>query len=104
MPDANNTGDGSTNPFGNGAGVSQGGTVPGNDFVSNPGGSGTSRKGRTFHDQQPAPQRKYEQTADLNNDQTAPGGRVPMVQSPPGPDVGVGSIGNGAKPFRLGGE
>lgn len=101
---ANQPGNGSSNPFGNGAGQSGGSAVAGNNFITNPGGSGSGGKGRRFDDQKAAPQKPRESSADRNGSDAAPGGLVPKVQAAPGKDVGVGSIGNGAKPFRIGGE
>jgi hypothetical protein len=77
--------------------------MPGNNFLTNPRGSAASGSGRRFDDQQPPPQGAREAGADRSTDDAAAGGLIPKVQASPGPDVGVGSIGNGAKPFRLGG-
>ena len=77
--------------------------MAGNNFLTNPGGSGKSGTGRTFHDQQAAPQRPRETDADRDQQTAAAGDLVPKVQAAPHHDVGVGSIANGAKPYRLGG-
>lgn len=101
----NTPGDGKSNPFGNGTGQTQGGTVPGNNFLTNPGGSGSRGTGRAFHDQQGAAQSPREAVADRDESTAAPGGLIPKVEATPTPgkDIGVGSIGNGNKPYRVGG-
>lgn len=99
---ASTPGNGSTNPFGNGAGGAGGNNVAGNNFLTNPGGGGRSGRGRTFHDQKPAPQQPRERAADRNMQDAAPGTLVPMPNAKPDADVGVGSVGNPAKPYRLG--
>lgn len=97
----NQPGNGSSNPFGNGAGTTAGGKVAGNNFITNPGGSGARGTGRRFDNQQAAPQRPRESTADRDGSSAAGGGLIPKVEAGPNHDAGVGSVGNGAKPFRV---
>lgn len=77
--------------------------MAGNNFISNPGGSGSRGTGRRFDNQQAAPQRPREATADIDTDTAVPGGLVPKADpvATPGKDIGVGSVGNGQKPFTL---
>jgi hypothetical protein len=100
MANGNTPGDGKTSPFTQG-----GGQVPGNNFITNPRGSNTGAGSRRFDNQQAPPQKPREATADIDEATAAPGGRVPLAdaQDAPGKDIGVGSIGNSAKPFTLGG-
>jgi hypothetical protein len=100
---ATNPGNGKTSPFGNGSGQAGGSKVAGNNFLTNPRGSGATSGGRRFDNQVAAPQAKRESVADRNSTDAASGGLLPLVQAGPNHDVGVGSIGNGAKPFRVGG-
>lgn len=96
-------GNGSTSPFGNGAGNVGESRMAGNNFLTNPSGGGGSGRGRDFLREPVPSQSPRESGADRSTDDAASGGLVPKVQAAPGPDVGAGSIGNGAKPFRLGG-
>lgn len=77
--------------------------MAGNNFLTNPGGSRAPGKGRRFDDQQAPPQQSRETVADRSTKDAAAGDLVPKVQANPAVDVGVGSIGNGQKPYRLGG-
>jgi hypothetical protein len=77
--------------------------MAGNDFVQNPRGSNLGRRptmvNRTPGDQRPADR-------GLNMADAAPGALTAAEEASPGKaadDVGVGTIGNGAKPFRLNG-
>lgn len=65
------------------------------DFTKSPGG-------KTAVPAQPA---YSDAGADLSTLDAAPGGRIPLMNAVPGPekDIGVGSIGNGDKPFKLDG-
>lgn len=103
-------GDGRTSPFGDGAGKTQGGNVPGNNFLTNPGGSRSGGGGTNFltspggRSQGANPVAgSREAVADRSTDDAAPGGLIPKIQASPGVGVGVGSIGNSQKSHRLGG-
>jgi hypothetical protein len=87
--------DGKSNPF-----TQIGNTMAGNNFITNPGGSGSRGTGRSFVGQPSPSQTARDGVADRDNATAPAGGLVPKVQASSG---GVGSIGNGAKPFRLGG-
>lgn len=76
--------------------------MAGNNFLTNPGGGASSGRGRDFTREVGPSQSPRESGADRSSDDAAAGGLVPKVEAMPGPDVGVGSIGNSAKPFRLG--
>lgn len=100
MADAKVPGDGKTNPFTQG-----GGQVAGNNFITNPRGSNTgSGGGRRFDNQQSGGQAPRESTADINEQDAAAGGRVPLAdaQQTPGKDIGCGSMGNTYRPYRVG--
>ena len=87
-------GDGKTSPFGNGRGnVGERQTMP-NDFRTNPGGS-----------MKPGTPSQTRGENPVNPNDAAPGGRIPLADATPvaSKAIGVGSIGNGAKPFRLDG-
>lgn len=101
MANGNITGDGKTNPFTQG-----GGQVAGNNFLVNPRGSNTGSGGRRFDNQTAPPQKPREATADIDENTAAAGGRIPLADAKPTPgkDIGVGSMGNAAKPYRLGGD
>ena len=71
-----------------------------NNFITNPAGSSKGGRIRSFHDQPSAPQKPN--LKERSTVGAASGDLVPKVQSKSS-DVGVGSIGNNAKPFRLGG-
>jgi hypothetical protein len=121
MGDAKTPGDGKTNPFG-GPGA---GTMAGNDFNKNPGGSGAGGKGidlltkpngsgpsgakpRDFTKSDNTTQKSGE-AADLNpgSEIRQDGSLVPLADVPSGspraPMIGVGSIGNSKKPFKVSG-
>lgn len=106
MATGSNTGNGKTNPFGNGSGGASGGTMKPNNFQANPGGSGGNRV--------PAnpmnvsnPQRALNNERDLqrNPKDAAPGANTAAeaVVVPPSRanDVGVGTVGDGSKPYRV---
>ena len=102
MADGTTPGNGSTNPFTQGAS-----SVPGNNFLTNPRGANQGGSGRRFDNEKSAPQAPRQSTADISVADAAPGGLIPMAdaQQTPGKDIGVGSIGNAARPFKLdGGE
>lgn len=89
-------GDGKTSPFGNGAGGTEGPKAMPVDFTRSPGGS---RNGS------PAPQSTYESNPDISAKDAAPGGRILKADATPSPakDLGVGTVGNSARPFTLDG-
>lgn len=118
MADGKNPGDGKTNPF-NGPGA---GPMAGNDFIKNPAGSVAGGKGANFVEK-PAGEgptgttptdftrggksdQKTGEPEDLNPESTIrdAGVRVPLADvpqgSPRGPMIGVGSMGDGRKPFK----
>ena len=105
MAEGSTPGNGKTSPFGNGNGNTSGGKVAGNNFLINPGGSGMTGTGRRFDNQQAKPQKLYEADSDINRQDAAPGDLIPKADAParPDSDVGVGSIGDGRKPFTLNG-
>jgi hypothetical protein len=77
--------------------------VSGNNFITNPGGSGSRGKGRDFSSAPAVQQKSRDSVADRSTKDAAAGGLLPLVQAGPAHNAGVGSIGNGQKPFRLGG-
>lgn len=64
---------------------------------SNPGGSGKSGTSRRFDDQQAAPQKPVS----TRSQDSINGDLIPKPQAST-TDAGVGSVGNGNKPFKLG--
>ncbi len=88
-------GDGKTNPFGNGAGGAEGSKAMPVDFTRQPGGSRNSV---------PA-QSAYASDPEISAKDAAPGGLILHADAVPGPgkDLGVGTIGNPARPFKLDG-
>jgi hypothetical protein len=104
----NNPGDGRTNPFGDGAGKGTGGNVAGNDFTKNPRGSNTGTgRPRDFQGTGERQKMATPEGQDVNPADRAPGpstaAEAADAGSASGYDVGVGTVGNAAKPFRLGG-
>lgn len=94
-------GDGKTSPFGDGRGGSGGAMANGNDFARNPGGnpSGPSRLPDLINNsRQQSPHKPGFNTSDA-----APGGLIPNAAPPANRRGGVGTPGNGQKPFRVGG-
>lgn len=89
-------GDGKTNPFGNGAGGTEGSKTMPADFTRQPGGSRNGTLG---------PQSSYAANPDISNKDAAGGGRILQANATPGPtkDIGAGSVGNSTLPFRVGG-
>lgn len=79
--------------------------MAGNNFLTNPGGSGSRGTGRRFDNQQGASQTARESVADRDTNSAVAGDLVPKVEAVPlpGKDIGVGSIGNAQKPYRIGG-
>lgn len=71
------------------------------DFTRNPagGGSGGGAKPRDLTKGQAAPQRPAGQ-GDRSTADAAPGGLLPLQDRPA---AGVGSLGNGKRPFTVGG-
>jgi hypothetical protein len=107
MAYGNNPGDGKTNPFGDGAGKGTGGNVPGNDFTRNPQGSGSGgATPRNLNVSRPQPMSTPESQG-INPADAIAGGNTAADDAGPGvasgQDTGVGTVGSGAKPFRLGG-
>jgi len=90
-----NPGDGKSNPFGNGAGGAGGPKTMPTNFVTNPGGS-----------RNPVKTQQPDDGHTINSQDAAPGGRILKADATPLPskDIGVGSIGNGGKPFKLNGD
>jgi len=99
---AENPGNGSESPFGNGAGAtSLGASSGGNNFLTNPTGNGRKGGGRDFTAEKPAPQPMG--AGGINQDTVPAGGRLPFastttrqVYNKPGEA--------GKKPFKLIGE
>jgi len=118
MGDGKTTGDGKTNPFGgpgdgkmagndftkNPAGATPGG--PGADFVANPVGTGPTGATPIDFTKGGKSAQKSGEPEDLNPESTIKqsGQRVPLADVPTGspraPLIGVGSIGDGRKPFK----
>jgi hypothetical protein len=101
MGDGKTPGTGRDNPFGDGAGSATKASTTMPDFTRTPGGTPTG--GATPRDltresrpQSPAPVR-------TNAADAAPAGPLPAVVPPPNRAGGVGSAGNAAKPYKLGG-
>lgn len=93
-------GDGRTSPFGDGAGGSkEQAMASGNNFLENPRGTGGGKPPRDFLRptvaQKPAGQR-------TNPADAAPGANT-AAEGANRPGAGVGSIGNAARPYKLGG-
>lgn len=94
-------GDGRNSPFGDGAGgTGVSSMANGTDFSTNPGGAGFGRPAppdftRTSRQQQQAGQR--------TNTSDAAAGPANAAEVVNRPSAGVGSVGNAAKPYRLGG-
>lgn len=102
MANGSTPGNGSSNPFGNGSGGASGGNVAGNNFITNPQGSRASSSGRRFDNQVSAPQTPRDAVADRSAKDAAPGTLVPLANGVPREgNLGVGSIGNATKPFRV---
>jgi len=102
MAEGNTPGNGSTSPFGNGAGATQtaGPARGGNDFTTNPNGNGTP-PGR-FAEPVNRPQKGR---ADGWNPDTVPkGGRLPFVDPSSRQGASLQVAGSAKKPYRLGGE
>ena len=100
MGDGKTPGNGSTNPFGDGAGNATKASTSMTDFT-NPGAPKTG--GATPRDFSRESRSQSAAAPRTNAADAAPGGPVPVVTPPPQRTGGVGSPGNGAKPFRLGG-
>ena len=105
-------GNGKTSPFGNGQGGARTmGASKGVDFTKQPAGSGGGGgpRPRDLTQKQVPARRAIQATevSDLAADTVPEGGLLPFAQSDgsevPGNPRGVGSIGNGAKPFRVDG-
>lgn len=112
----NISGDGKTSPFGK-----NGGPMPGNDFTKNPAGSQPGGKGANLIEKPAgagptaaAPPDFTKGGKDAQKSGSDPvnpesaikdkGQMVPLADVPPGspraPFIGVGSMGNGRKPFK----
>jgi hypothetical protein len=100
MQQGSQSGDGKTSPFGDGKGGSVGGSMAGNDFGANPGGTRTAAKlsGDLINNSRAQSKAK----PDHNTQDAAPGGLIPQAAPPATRPGGVGSLGNGAKPYKLG--
>lgn len=99
-------GDGKSSPFGNGAGGAGGGSsVSGNNFVTNPSGSGNRGKGPGVISVSRTQQKKDDY--DLSPAEIPEGGLLPFMDPPddPGNPIGERPPGGGSsrKPFKLGG-
>ncbi len=82
--------------------------MAGNDFVKNPGGSGGNpTRPRDFLRTGKAQSMATPEGRDINSSDAAPGAPTAAQEATPGPysgqDAGVGTIGNAARPYRLGG-
>ncbi len=76
--------------------------MAGNNFITNPQGSRASSSGRRFDNQVSAPQTPREAVADRSTKDAAGGSLVPMQNGVPREGgMGVGSIGNATKPYRV---
>lgn len=95
------SGNGSTSPFGDGAGATPSGpSTGGNNFLTNPGGNGRKGGGRDFTQEKAPPQPTG--AGGLNADSIPAGGRLPF-NSTSGREIKNGP-GDTRKPFRLMGE
>lgn len=107
MASGDTPGNGRVNPFGNGTGGSSGGNVAGNNFITNPRGSGGGAAPRNFIDASRTQTRATPEARGVNSKDAAPGpvtaAEVANNTNDPGNPVGVGTIGNSAVPFKLGG-
>jgi hypothetical protein len=102
MQTGDKSGDGRVSPFGGGnGGKGIGGNMSGNNFITNPGGtpSGPRTLPDMVNNSRPQPKAK----PDINTQDAAPGGVLPAAAPPNTRPGGVGTVGNSAKPFRLGG-
>jgi len=101
--------DGKTSPFGNGRGGERGMATRGVDFTREPGGGGGAggARPRDLTKSQVPARRSVQPTdiSDMNTESVPEGGLLPFEAPKPdaGNPIGVGSLGNGAKPFRLDG-
>jgi hypothetical protein len=95
------SGDGKTSPFGGGnGGKGAGNGMPGNNFITNPGGNTSGPK----HLPDPTVTNRVQPKAkpDVNPNDAAAGGLLPNGKPPAARPGGVGTIGNGVKPFKVG--
>ena len=105
-------GDGSSSPFGDGKGGIGMAKAPPNDFITNPGGNNRPQgPGFVFDDSQKvAPEQTTGEDLDKDQVSASPSGRFAYMAGDKsanpqasGADRGVGTIGNGAKPFKMSG-
>jgi len=104
--DGKTPGDGKTNPFGDGAGKTQGSRAMPNDFSKNPAGNaGRSKAPPSFITPDPRKTRQAPAKDETIAAQDAAQGPRTAAETPHAnrPEAGVGSVGNSAKPFRVGG-
>lgn len=121
--DGKTSGNGKTSPFGNGDGKDRGTNMAGIDFVKNPAGNPSGRAGVDFianpGGSGPSGQRppdfaaqgdrtqKRGEDPDLDKSSIPAGNGGKVLQADPNTggarDIGVGSIGDNRKPFKLNG-
>lgn len=99
---ADTPGDGTTNPFGDGAGQGGTGMGKGNNFLTNPGGGAGTKGGGQPESYGQSRTQTTGEDSDINPAEIPDGGKDLTVD--PGPDEGnpVGTTaGAGRKPFRV---
>lgn len=104
MQQGDKSGDGRTSPFGGGAGgrgVGNGMAGNGNNFITNPGGTPTTKR---LADPQVQSRAQPKARPDTNSQDAAPGGLIPSAAPPANRPGGVGTVGNNARPFKLSGS
>lgn len=99
MANGTQPGDGRNSPFGNGAGGPGEPMAAPNDFTRNPAGTGARQAGTDFSKQS----RQQQAAGQRTNTADAAPGPATAAEVANRPGAGVGSIGNGARPFKLGG-
>lgn len=94
-------GNGSTSPFGNGAGATQtaGSSKGSNDFTTNPTGNGTPPGSLA----EPANRPQKGRADGWNPDSVPKGGRLPFVDPSSRAGASLQPVGSGKKPYRLNG-
>jgi len=102
MAAGNQPGNGKTNPFGNGQGGAGGQGAMANNFVQNPKGNNSGSKPRDFVDAS-RPQQAAGPRTNPQDAAAGPSTAAEAASPPPTRQGGTGTVGNGNKPFRLGG-
>jgi len=101
--DGRTPGDGKTNPFGNGMGGASGENAMANDFNKNPGGNANpGSPPRDFLTGRP--QRSGRSEVNTSDAAEGPMTAAEAASPPATRPGGVGTPGNAARPFRMGGE